>query len=275
MSRLLTLALVQMEPKLGDMEANLSRIISLTQETAKRGAKLIIFPELILTGYNQDLLGKQLVNLALTTEDEPIQRLALAAGQANVFLIAGFIQKGRIPGVIYNSIVFCGPNGSVLGTYAKSHLFASENLHFRAGTSLNVFKTQYGVIGPMICMDIGFPEVARILSLQGAELLIAPSAWIREDGDIWPLLIKSRALDNIAFVAGINRVGTEGNLHFIGQSLVAGPRGNILAELGSEEDILLTTIDMEELTDARRRAPRFTGRRPELYSPISDPEKNY
>jgi predicted amidohydrolase len=263
-----------MEPTLGDTEANLSRVISLVEETAHRGAQLIIFPELILTGYHQDLLGDRLVKLALSTEDEPLQRLAQAAGRAEVYLIAGFIEKRRIPGVVYNSTLLCGPDGSVLGSYAKSHLFASEKLYFRQGDRLAVLRTGFGTVGPMICMDIGFPEVARLLSLQGAELLVAPSAWIQEDADIWPLLLQSRALDNLAFVAGINRVGTEGELRFIGRSMLVDPRGKILAELGGEEDILLATIDLDDVTEARRRAPRFTGRRPELYNSISDPEAN-
>jgi predicted amidohydrolase len=274
MARKLNLALVQMEPKLGDLQANLKRVIDRTEESARRGAQLIIFPELILTGYHQELLGDRLVQLALSSEDEPIRRLAQTAGQLGVYLVAGFAERRRIPGVVYNSIVLCSPGGSVQGTYAKSHLFASEKLHFRQGETLEVQRTPYGVIGPMICMDIGFPEVARILSLEGAELLVAPSAWIQEDADIWPLLLQSRALDNLAFVAGINRVGVEGELHFIGRSMLVDPRGRILAELGGGEDILLAEIDLDEVIAARRRAPRFTGRRPELYEPISDPKAN-
>jgi predicted amidohydrolase len=270
MARNLTLALVQFEPKLGDLSANLERVLDLTKEAAGQNADLVIFPELALTGYNQELLGDKLVELALTPADEPIRQLARAAGQHNVHLVVGFIERRTIPGVVYNSIVICGPDGSVLRTYAKSHLFSSENLHFRPGSSLNVLRIEEGVIGPMICMDIGYPEVARILSLQGAELLLAPSCWIKEDGDLWPLHLRARALDNLAFVAGVNRVGDEGHLHFIGQSMVVDPRGHVLAELGGGEDILIHTIDLDEVSQARRRALHWTGRRPELYASISD-----
>jgi predicted amidohydrolase len=270
MARNLTLALVQFEPKLGELPANLERILDLTAEAARQGAEFVIFPELALTGYNQELLGNKLVELALTPADEPIQQLARSAGQHQVYLVVGFIERRAIPGVVYNSIVICGPDGSVLRTYAKSHLFSSENLHFRPGPSLEVLRTDRGVIGPMICMDIGYPEVARILALQGAELLLAPSCWIKEDEDLWALHLRARALDNLAFVAGINRVGDEGYLHFIGQSMIVDPRGHILAELGGSEDILITTIDLDEVTHARRRALHWTGRRPELYPPISD-----
>lgn len=270
MKRPLTLALVQFEPKLGDLAANLERVLDLTGAAAGQGAELIIFPELALTGYNQELLGDQLVELALTPAAEPIRRLAQAAGHHNIHLVVGFIERRTIPGVVYNSIVICGPDSSVLQTYAKSHLFSSEHLYFRPGASLHILPTNFGVIGPMICMDIGYPEVARLLSLQGAELLLAPSAWIREDEDLWPLHLRARALDNLAFVAGVNRVGDEGQLHFIGQSMIVDPRGHVLAELGRGEDMLVTAIDLAEVTQARRRALHWTGRRPELYGPIAD-----
>jgi predicted amidohydrolase len=126
----------------------------------------------------------------------------------------------------------------------------------------------------MICMDIGYPEVSRILSLQGAELLIAPSCWIKEDEDIWPLHLQARALDNFAFVAGVNRVGVEGKLRYIGQSMVVAPRGHILAQLDDQEGMLITTIDLAYVPKARRRALHFTGRRPELYGSIADLQAN-
>ncbi len=270
MERPLTLALVQMKPVLGDIPANLDQILALTEQAANKGAGLIIFPELALTGYNPGLLGERLVRLARTANDEPIQRLARAAGEHRVHLVVGFIERRAIPGVVYNSIVICGQDGSVMRTYAKSHLFSAENLYFRPGASLEILRTNWGTLGPMICMDIGYPEVARILSLQGAELLIAPSAWIKEDEDIWPVHLQARALDSLAFVAGVNRVGAEGDLNFIGQSMVVDPRGHVLATLDDQEGMLILTIDMDDVSAARRRALHWTGRRPELYGPIAE-----
>ncbi|HEX9108006.1 MAG TPA: nitrilase-related carbon-nitrogen hydrolase, partial [Longimicrobiales bacterium] len=134
MTRVLTLALAQMQPVLGDFEANLSRIEGMTAEAAVRGANMVIFPELILTGYHQGLLGERLLTLACTAGDEPIRRLAETARREKVYLTAGFIQKSRIPGMVYNAIATFGPEGELLGTNAKSHLFASEKLHFRPGS---------------------------------------------------------------------------------------------------------------------------------------------
>jgi predicted amidohydrolase len=273
MARIIHLAIVQMHPRLGDLAANLAAILEKITETAGQGADLILFPELALTGYHPGLLGDRLLGLALDAADEPIQRLAQAGRRAGACVVAGFIEKGRIPGVVYNSIALCDPESAQVRTYAKSHLFSAENLHFRPGSKLEVWPTRLGKIGPMICMDIGYPEVARILGRQGAELLIAPSCWIDLDADIWPLHLQARALDNLAFVAGCNRVGSEGELNFIGQSMLVGPRGNILARLGDREDILYAALDLDEVPYARRRALHWTLRRPELYKPISEPEE--
>lgn len=271
MARMLRLALVQMDARLGDLEANVERVVALTREAATRGARLVAFPELILTGYNQDLLGAKLTELALKREDEPILRLARAAGEYGVYLVVGFIERREIPGIIYNSVVFCGPDSNVIDTYAKSHLFGAERLHFHRGEVLPTYQTEFGRLGLLICYDIGFPEVARILSLKGAELLVASVAWIREDEDLWPLQLRARALDNLIFVAGVNRAGVEGELHYIGQSMVVNPRGHVLAQLDTDqEDILVTTIDLDEVAAARRGARHWTDRRPELYGPIAD-----
>ena len=274
MNRKLTLALVQMHPALGEIKSNLKHILELTERASAAGAEFVIFPELALTGYNQDLLGEKLVSLALSPESQEIQELARAARRFNIYLCVGFIEKRTIPGVLYNAIIIFDPQGKMLRTYAKSHLFSAEHLHFRPGADLRVLPIEKGMVGPMICMDIGYPEVARILSLQGAELLIAPSAWIREDEDIWPLHLQARALDNLVYVAGINRVGVEGKLQFIGRSMLVDPRGKIIQALDDHEDMLVAEIDLDLVAQARRGALHWTGRRPELYQSIADLKAN-
>lgn len=274
MERPLTLALVQMQPILGDLATNLEIVLERTEAAAQQGAQLVLFPELALTGYNQDLLGEQLVRLALGPQDEPLIKLGQAAARYHIHLVVGYIEKRAIPGVVYNSIAIFGPDGSLLRIYAKSHLFSGEHLHYRPGAEIRALSVEQGTFGPMICMDIGYPEVGRLLALQGAELFYAPSNWILEDQDLWPVHLQARALDNLAFMVGVNRVGTEGNLCFIGQSMVVNPRGHILARLDEHEGMLVTTIDLDEVTWARRRALHWTGRRPELYGPIADPEAN-
>ncbi|HEX7975511.1 MAG TPA: carbon-nitrogen hydrolase family protein, partial [Anaerolineales bacterium] len=153
MERPLSLALVQMQPVLGDQAANLETVLERTQAAADKGAQLVIFPELALTGYNQQLLGERLVRLALGPQDEPLQKLGQAAARRHIHLVVGYIEKRAIPGVVYNSIAIFGPDGSLLRRYAKSHLFSGEHLHYRPGAEIQALPVDLGTLGPMICMD--------------------------------------------------------------------------------------------------------------------------
>jgi len=268
MSREINLALVQMEPALGDIKSNLEQIIDRTRSAASAKADLVIFPELALTGCDSQALWDDLVDLSMQKDDDGIRRLCQLAGEEGVYLAAGFIEKRTIPGVLYNSVAFCGPDGALIGTYAKTHLFTTENIAFRHGSTFDVFRTKYGLVGPMICMDIGYPEVARILSVKGAELLFSSSAWITDDEDMWELSLRARALDNVVFVAGVDRVGKEGSWEFIGQSMMVDPRGHVIAKLGGGEEALFCSIDLDQVAVERRRALHWTGRHPELYSDL-------
>ena len=166
MARPLSLALVQMDSELGNLERNLARVIEFVQQASAQGAQVVVFPELILTGYHQELLGARLTELALTREDEPIQALARAAHACGVYVLAGFLERRDSSGAIHDSLVLCAPNGKVVDTYSKSHIFASERRHFTCGNDLPVYETEFGKLGLMICYELCFPEVARILGFQ-------------------------------------------------------------------------------------------------------------
>lgn len=274
MNKSLTLALAQADFQIGNIEANFQHIFQIVGTASKAGAQMVIFPELALTGYNPDILSGRMNELALSANNNIVKELLNIAKLYGIYLIVGFIERRKIPGVYYNSILVGDPAGRLIDIYAKSHLFSGENLHFRAGDIIKPFNTEFGMVGPMICMDIGYPEVARTLCLQGAELLIAPSAWIAEDEYLWKLQVRARAVDNFVFVAAVDRIGKEGNLRYIGQSMVVNPRGEIIAELGEKEDLLICEINLDEVSMARRRAMHLTGRRPDLYHLISSSYKD-
>ena len=272
MARNLTLALVQMDSEFGNIEHNLARIIEHTRQARALGTQIIAFPELILCGSHPDMLGSRLQELALSREDEPIQKLARAARESGVYLLAGFLERRDNTGAVYDSLAWCSPNGQI-ATYAKTHMYMTERKYFSFGQQSQVFDSEFGKVGILICYELCFPEVARILALKGAEVILAPAAWGTLDEMQWPLYVRTRALENLIFTAAVNRAGVEGNLHYIGQSMVVHPLGNILGHLDTDqEQMLVTTVDLDQIAAARKRSEHWVDRRPELYGLIADPK---
>ena len=171
-----------------------------------------------------------------------------------------------VAGVPFNSSVVIDRGGNLMGTYDKQHLWALERFYFRSGCDTPVFDTDFGRIGVMICYDMGFPEVARMLALQGADLILCPSAWCEEDMDVWDVNVPARALENTAFVAAVNRYGVEDRLVMPGHTKVCNPRGHVVAELAEEaEGVLHVELDLGEVVEYRQRSPYLRDRRPDLY----------
>lgn len=264
------IALVQFEGTICDTVGNTNHACELIAEAAKNGADLVVLPELFSTGYNLDIVGPRIPDLAESIDGPTVTALRAAAGDNGVYVIAGFAQvKEQLPGVAYNSSVFIDRAGEVLGTFDKAHLWALERFYFRSGNEFPVFDTEFGKVGIMICYDMGFPEVARILALKGAELIVCPSAWCEEDHDVWNYNTQCRALENTVFLAAVNRYGREESLYMGGHTRVCSPRGTVIAELEQEEaGILYADIDFEQIKPSRTVSPYLRDRRPELYDEV-------
>ncbi|MGE5553051.1 MAG: nitrilase-related carbon-nitrogen hydrolase [Betaproteobacteria bacterium] len=258
--------LLQMECILGDVGANLDRAERLIAEAAKQGAQVACLPEMSTTGYNPALLGARFADLAVQPGGPEVQRLRRAATAHGLWLIAPAVER-REDGRLYNSALVISPQGELVGSYAKTHLWAGERLYFTPGQSFLTIETPFGHFGVMICYDAGFPEVARALMLKGAELIFLPAAWRIQDKDIWDLNIAQRALENTLFVAAVNRVGQEGDLHLFGNSKVADPRGRVLFELPADrEAVAVVSVNLDLVAELRREIPYLRDRRPDLYS---------
>jgi len=274
MSRPLRLGLVQMDAVLGDVKSNLERALEYVREAREREVDLLCFPELFSTGYNPALLGERYYSLAEPVSGPTIQRLARAARENGMHIIAPIVLEKSMPGVIYNAAVMLAGDGKVLGSFSKAHLIMSERLYFRAGDEFPVFDTDLGKIGIMICYDAGFPEVARVLALGGAEVVLAPCAFRKPDKQMWDIYFKARALENTFFVAATNRVGHEGDLHLFGTAVVSNPAGCLIAESPEdEENLLVVAIDLDEVRTRRARIPFLRDRRPGLYGALLESGK--
>ena len=261
------LAVAQLTPARLDKDANLERIESAMQTTADGGGQAILLPELFLTGY---FLSEQLASLAEPADGPSVQRLSALARRHHLLTICGWPEAtdGRRP---YNSAVIIDADGTVVGRYRKTHLFGNEPDYFAAGDRFDTFDTSLGRIGVLICYDLEFPEAARILALDGAAILLTPTANMDPYSAYQAVYTRARAMENGLYVATANTVGTLDAFHFFGESSVVGPDGEVMEIAGAEERILMVSIDPERIPPADVTLRYLTHRRPELYGKLGSP----
>ncbi len=243
---------VQIAPVPNDVRANLEKAVVWLERTVRETeAELVIFPETATTGFDTGLPPEALWDLVSDVPGpvtEPIQRAAKALG---VHVVWPTYTRGPERGVVYNSAVLIGPDGSVIGVYHKTHPFPAEHVErggwCTPGTRAEVFETALGTLGLMICYDGDFPELARVLAIKGAEVLVRPSALLRSF-DIWQLTNLARAYDNHVYVLAVNAVGTDaaGN-HYFGHSMFVSPIAWRLAQARAQEEILAARLDPDPL----------------------------
>lgn len=268
--REVSISLVQFESIMMDIKGNLRKTEDFIIKASKENSDLIVFPELFTTGYNPDEIGHKFSDLAENETGQSIQTLKELALKYNINIIAPIAFKGVVPGVTYNSAVVINRKGEYLGAYHKTHLWSKERYYFKEGVELPVFEFDFGTVGIMICYDGGFPEVSRGLALNGAELIVCPSAFPIQDKDMWDLYFKSRALENACFVAGINRVGHEGERHMFGNNQLYNPRGKqLLYAQMNVEDIQTVEIDLDDVSEYRKEVPYLKDLKPDLYKKVN------
>lgn len=247
------IACVQMQSALGKKADNLEKMKAKVQEVMEdREVSLIVFPELAVTGYE---CSEQYSELAeMFPEGHSIRAMMETAKKFSVFLAFGFIEKDIKDGkeVIYNSVALIGKDGTPLGKYRKSHLVdGPETATFEKGTEYPVFDTEIGKIGIMICWDTAYPEVARILALKGAEIIVAPAAWEAPYDEDWDIVQCARSFDNVLYVASCNHSGTDRELTFFGKSKIVGPTGRTIVQAGAGEEIIKAEVDLDLLPELR------------------------
>lgn len=246
--REISIAVVQMKPALGEVEDNLVKMSDYISKIASsQKVDLIVFPELITSGYE---LGVKATEVAQLVPGPSSNLISQRAQELGVYVAFGMVEKERVESVIYNSAVLVGPDGELIGQYHKTHLKGEERMAFREGYKLRVFDTELGVIGLMLGWDLAFPEVARSMVLDGAELLCVLGNWEKDSVDEWTTLIKARAYENACYVVGANRVGEDVTFTFGGESLIVGPRGKVHAHLPGEEKVEAPDGDKAKSDDA-------------------------
>jgi predicted amidohydrolase len=273
--REITIATVQMKPRLGEAEENLVKMSeTISRIASQQKVDLIIFPELITSGYE---LGVRFTELAQRVPGPTINLLAQRANEYGIYIAFGMVTKERVESVLYNSAVLVGPDGDLVEVYNKIHLRGEERMAFREGFKLPVAETEVGNIGLMVGYDLAFPEVARSLALDGAEILVVLANWEAASIDEWKTYVRARAYENAVYVAAANRVGEDVTLNFGGESMVVGPRGQIFASLANETDpdtgaplegFAVARIDLDEVRKFREEYQFIQNRQPAVYRTI-------
>ena len=249
--------MLQMAAPPGDLAANVDRLAELVRKHAGEGG-LVVAPELVTSGYDLEVLARRGRELAEPLDGPIAARVSELAIQTGATLVLGLLERDG--DVLYDTVVAVAPDGHVT-PYRKSHLYPTESALFAAGTELVVAPTPAGRLGMMICFEHAFPDVATTLALRGAQILVIPSAVPVGYEHLLTLRTRARAQDNQVFAVGCNLAGNG----FCGRSLVADPRGDVLAEAGAGETVLRATLDLAAIDREREREPALRLRLPDLY----------
>lgn len=273
-------------------EENIKKAEKYVAEAAKNGANVILLPELFEREYFCQQRNYDFYDFAEETENNAAIKALLPLSQKhNAVIPVSFYEKDG--NVLYNSVAVLD-NGKILGVYRKTHIpddhYYQEKFYFTPGdTGFKTFKTSYGVIGVGICWDQWFPETARALALNGAEIILYPTAIGSEpilgadSAGHWQRVMQGHAAANLMPVAAANRVGEEkvspsqanggqkSSLNFYGCSFIADNTGEKVVSLGrSEQGIIYAEFDLDELAKARLEWGLFRDRRPETYKDITN-----
>ncbi|MBI3914285.1 MAG: carbon-nitrogen hydrolase family protein [Chloroflexi bacterium] len=273
-------AAAQMEVEWLSPSNNQKRMLHLLEQAVKdRHPDLVVFPELANTGYvigRDREFGLRFYELAENLEGPTTEALRKACRQFGVYVVVGLaLFHPKLIGGLVNAVVLLGPNGDICGVTGKLHSAGEEHHYFHEGSSIGVFSTELGILGLQVCYDARFPEVSRVQSLLGAEILCVPFAGPasnRSPIERLQWLASTRASENLNFFIACNRVGTDGEIDFYGRSAIGAPTGEILAKSNTNrEEILYATLLSKEMLEERMLRPVFRDRRPELYRMISEP----
>lgn len=265
-------ALAQIECKQGDKNRNIKKIGEKVTEAKKRGARLVIFPEMSLTGY---VVRDEVYELAENIPGPSTKALERIAQRTKTHIVLGMPElSGKTQATVYNSSVLVGPKGFI-GKYRKmylpTHSVFEEKRYFRSGYQPAALDTELGKIGLIICYDIFFPEVSRLTRLEGAQLIVCISASPTMRRAFFETLTTARAIENTAFLAYVNLVGTEDGLQFWGGSRLIGPSGKVLAKAKyDEEEMVLGTVDYDEIRPVETFVPTLRDLRPELFDKLKE-----
>jgi len=269
----ITVAAIQLAAT-ADRDENLGRAEALIRHASSGGAQLIVLPEIFaarFVGTEPDLEYFRWAEPVYGPSNSMVRSLSAELGTT---ILSPIFEAGDVAGVYHNS-TFAFRDGECVHAYRKSHLPFSngfpEKFYFRPGSAPpSTFAIDGATIGTIICYERHFPELGRLLALQGADVMCVPVACASEPTkEVFQLELRAHAAFNSMFVVCANRVGREGGKQYYGLSAIYGPDGTVLAQRGDDEGVVLAGIDPATVAQRRRVLPFFRDRRPDLYGAIA------
>ena len=261
------IAIVQMRSS-EDKQENLKKSVEFIAEAAAKGAELVCFPEFQMAFSPGSQSAAELAKIAETIKGDFVSTLAKAAKQNRIGVVAAIYEKRGKSNRVYDTAVVINSAGKVSATYRKLHLYNAlgfkESAKLVPGKSIaRPAKTAAGSVGLLICYDLRFPELSRILTVRGAEVLVAPSGWVAGEmkEEHWQTMVKARAIENGSYVVAPDQLG---NI-YCGRSLVVDPFGVVLVDMGQREGVEVADIDGARVKKVRELLPLLKNRRTDVY----------
>ena len=279
----ISVAAIQL-PCSGDIPRNIETTVQQIEAAAKAGANLICLQELFSSLYFCQTEDHSQFGIAESIPGPTTDRICQVAKENQVVIVAGVFER-RTAGVFHNTAIVIETDGSILGTYRKMHIpddpYFYEKFYFTPGDlGFQSFQTSVGNVGVCICWDQWFPEAARLTAMQGAEILVYPTAigWQAPEKeqfgaaqvDAWQTMMRSHAIANGVYVVAPNRVGVEQNIEFWGASFVVDPYGCVIAKAGQEAETIQADCDLSLIETARTHWPFFRDRRIDAYTDLTN-----
>jgi len=260
-------AIVQQSASI-DKTENLAFAVHCIREAKSKEADLVSFPEFLMAYSPPEQSGEELCRMAETLDGEFTTVLRDAARENGIEVVATIYEKSGASNRVYDTALLIDRRGTLGSVYRKLHLYDAlgfrESDKLRAGDEVaRPLKASIGTVGMMICYDVRFPELARILTLMGTETLMVPSGWVRGEKKVehWKTLLQTRAIENGCYVIAPNQTG---NI-YTGHSLAVDPSGALILDMGEDEKMEVVEIDLELLRRVRKALPLLRHRRTEVY----------
>ncbi|MEZ5384415.1 MAG: carbon-nitrogen family hydrolase [Prosthecobacter sp.] len=251
MSSTLNVHLVQMDPEWEDRAANHAKARRLIEEAAPQPGALIVLPEMFSTGFS--------VNLSATAEPlgGPTEQFLREVAATHQCCVIGGLVTALADDRGSNQALVIAPDGNELARYDKNHPFSmgGEDQVHAGGTGVSVFEWSGLSIAPLVCYDLRFPELARDAVRAGAEVLVYIAAWPSRRTQHWITLLQARAIENLAYVVGVNYCGSDPNFSYLGRSIVVDPHGVVIADAAAHEHVTTAPVEASIVRDWRSQFP--------------------